>query len=136
MYWIFKNESQMASDCILCGRPLMPIYRELPQLMTLQIFVVIGAFVVEEKPIVDIFYTFKDNQRTKRTPMEFCIIMCGDFMTFFYKVWILILHAIICSNCRLCCDLYLLRFTLVVVSILHFDRRIQSVTLVLVYNKV
>lgn len=58
----------------------------LPQLMTLQIFVVIGAFVVEEKPIVDIFYTFKDNQRTKRTPMEFCIIMCGDFMTFFYKV--------------------------------------------------
>ena len=58
----------------------------LQELMALQIFVVIGAFVVDEKPIIDIFYTFKDNQRTKRTPMEFCIIMCGDFMTFFYKV--------------------------------------------------
>ena len=58
----------------------------LPLLKSLEVFIVFSAFVVDERPIIDLFFTMKNDIRTRRTPHDFAIIMSGEFMTFFYKV--------------------------------------------------
>lgn len=60
----------------------------LPLLKSLEILIVFSAFVLEERPIMDLFFTTKNKEKAMRDPHDFGVIMSGDFMTFFYKVLI------------------------------------------------
>lgn len=58
-----------------------------PRLLTLEVIILLNAFNIKGKPIIDLFYTYDDlEQRKLRDPNEFCYIMGGGFMALFYKV--------------------------------------------------
>lgn len=59
----------------------------IPRLFNLEMIILIQAFTLKGKPIIDLFYTYNENnERVLRDHVEFCYIMSGGFMALFYKV--------------------------------------------------
>ena len=68
----------------------------LPELFKLEIIIIANAFLLKDKPIIDLFYTYTvENERILRKPKDFCKIMNSPFVVLFYKVsgYIFILNA-------------------------------------------
>lgn len=63
-----------------------------PKLLRLEMIILLQAFNIKGKPIIDLFYTFKNCVRVLREPLEFCFIMGGGFMALFYKVLLLVFN--------------------------------------------
>lgn len=57
-----------------------------PRMLQLEAIILLQAFNVRGKPIIDLFYTYKNKARVLRDPVEFCFITGGGFMSLFYKV--------------------------------------------------
>lgn len=56
----------------------------------LELIIVLQSFFVKGKPIIDLFYTYDDqNERVMRKPEEFYMLIGGSFMTYYYKVSLL-----------------------------------------------
>lgn len=68
-----------------------------PRLYKLEMIILLQAFILKDKPIIDVFYTFKENVRVMREPDEFCYIMSNGFMALFYKV--MPLNCFFCFTC-------------------------------------
>jgi hypothetical protein len=58
----------------------------IPKMLSLEIILLLQAFNVKGKPIIDLFHKFEDNKRVMREPAEFAVIVGGGFMALFYKV--------------------------------------------------
>lgn len=63
----------------------------LPKLLKLEFIILLQAFTIKGKPIIDLFYTFNNEVRVMRDPKDFCCIMGGGFMALFYKLVYMIL---------------------------------------------
>lgn len=57
-----------------------------PKMLKLEVIILLQAFNVRGKPIIDLFYTYNNKSRVMRDPVEFCFITGGGFMSLFYKV--------------------------------------------------
>lgn len=58
----------------------------LPKLKRLEILIILSAFVVRNKPFVDLFYVSTQTGRRLKTGKEFVKLFCGSFMSLYYKV--------------------------------------------------
>lgn len=58
----------------------------MPKLKCLDILIVLSAFFIRNKPIVDLFTITTDGVRKYKTGREFVKLVSGSFMSHFYKV--------------------------------------------------
>ena len=58
----------------------------LPKLKRLDILIILSAFVVRNKPFVDLFYNTSETDRKLKPGRELAKILAGSFMALFYKV--------------------------------------------------
>ena len=62
------------------------IKKFIPKLKQLEMILLLNAFNLKGKPIIDLFHKFENKERCMRTPEEFVHIIGGGFMALFYKV--------------------------------------------------
>lgn len=58
----------------------------IPKLQKLEMILLLNAFNLKGRPIIDLFHKFENKVRVMRSPEEFSNIMGGGFMALFYKV--------------------------------------------------
>ena len=59
-----------------------------PNLLTLEMIILLNAFHLKNKPIIDIFYTYdSENKRVLKDSKDFYYLIAGRFMVFYYKVY-------------------------------------------------
>lgn len=80
---------------VLCVKARLKEYIEkvmYPKLLALEMILVLQAYSFKGKPIIDLFYTFNENNdRVMQEPERFSFSMSGGFMSLFYKLAYLIL---------------------------------------------
>lgn len=77
--------SQMASNILSeCEQYIETVF--VPELLKLEMIIILNAFNLKDKPIIDVFYKYRNEERIMRDAGEFCEIMGGAFMTMYYKV--------------------------------------------------
>ena len=62
------------------------------KLLELEVIIVLQAFMLKDKPIIDLFYKYENQQRTMRDYTEFCLIVGGGYMALFYKVRVFVYY--------------------------------------------
>ena len=59
-----------------------------PTLLALEIIILLNAFHLKNKPILDLFYTYdSENKRVLKDSKDFYDLIAGRFMVFYYKVY-------------------------------------------------